>query len=374
MMLSHRVKLRHCSLLNRKHQPAAMNRLEYIGSKYQLIPWLHEQIVAATGWATFAGRRVADLFAGTAVVSHHFRKQGAIVHANDAEAYSAAIAHATVRSSYNLKCKLLIAKWNTELAESKYATTCDFITSNYSPHEGCERMFFTVENARRIDYLRLQLAAVRPTLSEDDFYFLLASILTSADAVKNTTSVYGAYLKQFKRRAEAALVLQPIHTEGRTATTEASSATWLPAAAAAAATTVTQPFDIAYLDPPYNQRQYSKNYFPLNEIAKPPGAQAAEEPLKGKTGIPADCFLSDFCKAATVEQAFRDVVAPLRANWVFISYNSESLIPKARLLEILKEYGAVTVAEREYKRFKSSDITENKEIVEYLFCLQKNSN
>jgi len=347
-----------------------MNRLEYIGSKYQLIPWLNEQITAATGWTTLVGRRVADLFAGTAVVSHHFRKQGAVVYTNDAEPYSAAIAHATVRSSYTLKCKLLIAKWNADIAAGKHFLSCDFITRNYSPHEGCERMFFTVENAHRIDYLRLQLAAVYSTLTEDDYYFLLASILTSADAVKNTTSVYGAYLKQFKRRAEAPLVLRPIHTEGVSATSAASKATCLPAAMAAAAATA-GPFDIAYLDPPYNQRQYSKNYFPLNEITKPPSVQASQEPLKGKTGIPADCFLSDFCKAATVEQAFRDVVAPLNATWVFISYNSESLVPRDRLLEILKEYGEVTVAEREYKRFKSSDITENKEIVEYLFCLHK---
>ena len=347
-----------------------MNRLEYIGSKYQLIPWLHEQILAATGWNTFAGRRVADLFAGTAVVSHHFRQQGAIVHANDAEFYSAAIAHATVRSSYNLKCKLLIARWNADLVAGKHATTCDFITRNYSPYEGCERMFFTVENARRIDYLRLRLLAVRPTLAEDDFYFLLASILTSADSIKNTTSVYGAYLKQFKKRAEAALILKPIHTAGSSAAVAASSATCYSAATAAAAQAAAR-LDAAYLDPPYNQRQYSKNYFPLNEIAKPPGSQTE---IKGVTGIPADCFLSDFCKAATVEQAFRDVVSAINAEWVFISYNSESLVPRPRLIEILEEYGTVTVAEREYKRFKSSDITEDKEIVEYLFCLKKISN
>jgi adenine-specific DNA-methyltransferase len=229
-------------------------------------------------------------------------------------------------------------------------------------------MFFTVENARRIDYLRLRLAATRPTLSEDDFYFLLASILTSADAIKNTTSVYGAYLKQFKKRAEAALILKPIHTACTTAASATSSATCLPATTAAAANT--GPLDAAYLDPPYNQRQYSKNYFPLNEIAKPPGFQSE---IKGKTGIPADCFLSDFCKVATVEQAFTDLVTSLNAAWVFISYNSESLVPRARLIEILEAHGEVTVAEREYKRFKSSDITENKQIVEYLFCLRKSA-
>jgi adenine-specific DNA-methyltransferase len=27
-------------------------------------------------------------------------------------------------------------------------------------------------------------------------------------------------------------------------------------------------YDICYLDPPYNNRQYAANYFPLNYIAK----------------------------------------------------------------------------------------------------------
>ena len=65
--------------------PAKIHRLNYIGSKYQLLEWLTNYMKEKTGFANFENKTVADLFAGTGVVSHHFRLQGATVYSNDAE-------------------------------------------------------------------------------------------------------------------------------------------------------------------------------------------------------------------------------------------------------------------------------------------------
>jgi adenine-specific DNA-methyltransferase len=136
--------------------------------------------------------------------------------------------------------------------------------------------------------------------------------------------------------------------------------------------TTLPPVDIAYLDPPYNERQYSKNYFPLNIIAKTPASLMTEPTLKGKTGIPTDCFLSAFCrKGAAAETAFDTLIRGLRAKWIFLSYSSESIVSKEKMMEILSRYGTVSVTEREYKRFKSFEYNEDKAINEYLFCLEK---
>jgi adenine-specific DNA-methyltransferase len=125
------------------------------------------------------------------------------------------------------------------------------------------------------------------------------------------------------------------------------------------------------LDPPYNERQYSKNYFPLNIIAKTPELLVGQE-LKGKTGIPSDCFISPFCKkGATVEKAFDTLVRELKTQWVFLSYNSESLVSKEKMLTLLKKYGEVSIIERDYKRFKSFEYNKDTSIQEYLFCLKK---
>ena len=128
--------------------------------------------------------------------------------------------------------------------------------------------------------------------------------------------------------------------------------------------------DIVYLDPPYNNRQYSKNYFPLNIIAKSPKEQN-NVILTGKTGIPNNCFISSFCKTKTVENAFHTLFKNLNTQWIFLSYNSESLINKDEMIKIMEKYGKVSIEERDYKRFKSFEYNENKEIKEYLFCIQK---
>jgi adenine-specific DNA-methyltransferase len=129
--------------------------------------------------------------------------------------------------------------------------------------------------------------------------------------------------------------------------------------------------DAVYLDPPYNERQYSKNYFPLNIIAKTPIELLKEPTLKGKTGIPTDCFISPFCrKGKIVEEAFEKLFNNLKTDWIFLSYNSESLVSKSRMIELMEKCGTVTVVERDYKRFKSFEYNDNKEIKEYLFCLK----
>jgi adenine-specific DNA-methyltransferase len=130
--------------------------------------------------------------------------------------------------------------------------------------------------------------------------------------------------------------------------------------------------DFVYLDPPYNERQYSKNYFPLNIIAKTPTALLTEPALKGKTGIPTDCFISPFCKRGTlVETAFETVFRDLKTMWIFLSYNSESIVPKDKMLELMGKYGTASVVERDYKRFKSFEYNKDVAIKEYLFCLRK---
>ena len=349
---------------------APVKRLNYIGSKFQLLDWLTEHIREKTGWATFAGKRIADLFAGTGIVSHYFRTQSACVFSNDAELYSAVITHAFTKSSFTLQCSAIIEQLQAELNANKHAQTVGFITEKYSPYNGNERMFFTVENAKRIDYLRQRIEDLY-NADIDQHKFLLASLLLSADAVSNVPAVYGCYLKKFKAKALKNLLFVPIHT--MQASSEALSAVFnKDVLSADLLSQLPASLDMVYLDPPYNERQYSKNYFPLNMIALTPTQQKEERPLKGKTGIPESCFLSPFCrKGKTVEDAFEKLFKELDTQWLFLSYNSESIVSKEKMLALMGKYGTATVIEKPYKRFKSFEYNEDKEIFEYLFCLQK---
>lgn len=344
-------------------------RLNYIGSKFQLLEWISSIMKEKTGWQTFSGKTIGDMFAGTGIVSYNFRKNSARVISNDAELYSSIITHAFTRSIYTESCKKIIDELQKDIQENKHLSTIGFITTHYSPHGSNERKFFTIENAKRIDYIRNKLETIKDTISDDEYKFVLASILLSADSVSNVPAVYGCFLKNFKAKADKPLTVTPIHNNttmavagSNTYNTDVLNADFL------------QSFetDLVYLDPPYNERQYSKNYFPLNIIAKTPEKLLSELPLKGKTGIPADCFISPFCKKGDiVEKAFDMLFRELKTKWIFLSYNSESIVSKEKMLDIMKKYGTASVVERDYKRFKSFEYNKDVDIKEFLFCLNK---
>lgn len=321
-----------------------VKRLNYIGSKYKLVDWLQENIKSRT-----KSREFYDVFAGTGIVSYSLRLQGYKVQANDAELYSSIITRALVCSTWTPSLEVLLKKLNEpgELTGN--------ITKNYSPVGG--RMFFTEENAKRIDFMREQLSTWK--LSDNEKTFLLASLIVSADNVSNVPAVYGSYLKQFKPKAIKQIIVQPIHT----CTTEPHKDSRVYNEDAC---TLNIKSKIAYLDPPYNERQYSKNYFPLNIIAMEPNESFK---LHGKTGIPDVCFISDFCKKSKVRDAFNTLLDSIKSQWIFISYNNESLLSKDELTDILKTRGKVEVLEKEYKRFKSFNYNNGDTVTEYLFCL-----
>jgi len=349
--------------------PEKIHRLNYIGSKFQLLEWITANIKEKTGWTSFESKTIADMFAGTGIVSYHFRKLAAKVISNDAELYSSIITHAFTKSIYTESCRNIINSLQKDIQENKHSTTIGFITTHYSPHGPCGRQFFTIANAKRIDYIRNQLEIIKNTITDDEYKFILASILLSADAISNVPAVYGCFLKNFKTKAVKNLVLTPIHNNTIPAIngsqTYHSDVLHMDLIGSFES-------DLVYLDPPYNERQYSKNYFPLNIIAKTPEQLLIEEPLKGKTGIPTDCFISPFCKKGpVVENAFDTLFRNLTTKWIFLSYNSESIVSKEKMLELMGRYGGASVIERDYKRFKSYEYNEDLVIQEYLFCLQK---
>jgi adenine-specific DNA-methyltransferase len=343
-------------------------RLNYIGSKFQLINWLVEEIKEKTGWTSFENKRISDLFAGTGVISYYFRQNNAIVVSNDAELYSSIISHAFNQSTFTKECENIINILQTELDDGNYSDTYGTVTKEYSPYEESERMFFTIDNAKRIDYLRERIEVMKECISENEYMFLLASLIIAADSVSNVPAVYGCYLKKFKTKADKSLKIYPIHKN--TVEPNKMSKTYNK-------DVLDQEFltsfksDIVYLDPPYNERQYSKNYFPLNIIAKTPEQLKKEEPLRGKTGIPSDCFLSLFCRKREVVEAFDNLIKNLNTKWIFISYNSESIVTKEKMMEILSKYGNVSVTEMDYRRFKSFEYNNDVSIKEYIFCLEK---
>ena len=240
-----------------------------------------------------------------------------------------------------------------------------FIYQNYCWGGGKERLYFTDDNGKRIDSMRQQIERWREnrTIDDDLYYFLLCSLLESADKVANTASVYGAFLKKIKKTAASKMVLSPADFDINCNQHEVycEDANQLIHRIEG---------DVLYLDPPYNARQYGANYHLLNTIAE----YKYFEPI-GKTGL-REYSKSKYCKASAVLSEFEDLVKNARFKYIFLSYNNEGLMSVEQIKNIMSKYGRYDLICRQYQRFKA-DKTINRNhaatsTIEYLHILEKN--
>ena len=241
-----------------------------------------------------------------------------------------------------------------------------FIFNNYCLGSGSKRQYFSDENGKKIDAIRQKIKSWKTEnrINENQYYFLLTSLLENADAVANTASVYGAFLKHLKKSAQKTLTLRPAlfeinDNEHEVFNLEANSL-------------INQiSGDVLYLDPPYNARQYGSNYHLLNTLAK----YDTFIP-NGKTGL-RSYERSKFCQKNEVANAFESLIKNAQFKYIFLSYNNEGLMSENKVKNILQKYGRYDLVTTDYQRFKA-DKTENRNhkatrTEEFLHILEKNN-
>src|SRR3954469_25976550 len=246
--------------------------MRYIGNKTRLLPF----ILRTLGKEKIRAGSVHDAFAGTASVSRALKAKGWRVFSSD-----------LLMSSYVFQRAYVVADsahpslddLARELAEC--APRIGFISRHFSPAGGPEsagRMYFTSENAARIDAARETLDAWRAErkVGESDYYLLLAAIIEGADRVANTAGVYASYMKRWqpnaKRRFEVVLEA-PVG--GAPAVAHLMDAT-------DAAKEIGE-LDLIYIDPPYNSRQYVAYYHIPEILAR--GWTNTPPSIRGKVGL-----------------------------------------------------------------------------------------
>jgi adenine-specific DNA-methyltransferase len=332
-----------------------MNTLNYIGCKNTLLKTLLR--VCNDNINDMKNKTFMDLFAGTGVVGFNMLEKFKACDSNDLEYYSYIINFALLKCCYTENIKNQIKTCN-ELSMVE-----GLIYENFSPTDKCERMFFTNNNARKCDAIRQYLNNVFKSgeITEKEYYFLLASLLVSIDKVANTSCVYGAYLKEFKKTALKDLILHPIHT--RTGINEENNVYNGLAENFAAAEG--KHYDVIYMDPPYNQRQYSANYSPLNYIAH----YNKDIVLKGKTALIDNYNKSNFCKKTEVKKAFADLINGVKCDHLIISYNNEGLLSTEEFKNTLLKRGHVKLYKIQYNKFKAQVGVEKKFVEEYLWVV-----
>ena len=331
--------------------------MNYIGSKYKLSDFISSSVKSIVG-EDLSDKIFCDLFAGTGVVGRNFKKEVKKVISNDMEFYSYVLNKNYIENHEFLDNEIYIKELNETNGEE------GFIFNEYSENGKANRLYFSEHNGKKIDAIRTKIEfwKTEKKISSALYYFLLASLLESADKVANTASVYGAFLKHIKKSAQKELILEPaifeINSHSHEVYNEDSNLLIKKIEG-----------DILYLDPPYNAREYGANYHLLNTIAK-----YDRFTPKGKTGL-RDYSKSAFCKKKEVEKSFDDLIKNANFKYIFLSYNNEGIMSSETIKKILSNYGKYDLLTTEYQRFRA-DKKENRNhkassTTEYLHILEK---
>ena len=333
--------------------------MNYIGSKHKLSNFIKSTIYSVVG-KDLSDKVFCDIFAGTGIIGRNFKNDVKQVISNDFEYYSYVLNKNYIENHREIKNKndYIYTLNNLQLIDT------GFIYQNYCLDSGSERQYFSDYNGKVIDTIRTKIEEWKNSkkIGDNLYYFLLASLLESADKVANTASVYGAFLKHLKNSAQKKLFLQTANFEindnkhkvfnldSNDLITEISG-------------------DILYLDPPYNARQYGSNYHLLNTIAKYDNFIP-----KGKTGL-RNYQKSKYCSKKQVLNEFDFLVKNANFKFIFLSYNNEGLMSTDDVRKIMLKYGRYDIATIRYQRFKA-DKDENRNYKanstkEYLHILEK---
>jgi len=236
----------------------------------------------------------------------------------------------------------------------KLAPVRGFISQYFSPAGGNAsegRMYFTPENAGRIDASREMLETWRKgrRLSEDDYYLLLAAIIEGADRVANTAGVYASYMKQWQPNARRAFQIDPLlPVKG----SRQSKAYLMDAAEAARAI---GEVDLVYIDPPYNSRQYVAYYHIPEILAR--GWFDSMPAIRGKVGLLAGQEgRSQWSHGRRVQRLFSGLLADSAARYALVSFNSEGHLKPDVLESLLAKAsadGKVSHFSQRYRRYRA---------------------
>jgi len=303
----------------------------YIGSKSSTSANISSLIGDMIGVGT-----VADAFGGLGTIGAELRKHGHRVTTCDVLNFPHAFQIARIEGRAKLPFLQLgdqaglssMQEIQVQLNSSKAPRS--WIVQEYSE----QRKFFTRDNALAIAGAWHQIKRWHEAgaLTRRETALLIASLLNSMDCVANTAGTYYAYLKTFHRKA-----LKPFKFE------------WFPVAGGryvgqalhgdALICLQGKNFDVLYLDPPYNERNYASYYHLPESMSLLQRPQTNPERASGvPVGIrPGASSIRDGMTMGYLEKLASNV----GWKWLVVHYCDGALIPLTTMRERLRHFGTV---------------------------------
>jgi len=315
-----------------------INNRRYIGCKTKLLSFIETAIPENIRKSNYS---FADVFAGTGVVGYYFASKGHSVLVNDS-LYSNYVIYKTFFSDEEVdekKLKTIIKDYNN-------------INSNDLEHNYFSEIYgnkyYSNNDAKKIGFIRDDIEKNKNKLKDREYYTLLTSLLYAADKIANTCGHFESYLK--KQPIDKGVILEYPSIKK----IESSKSTNLDANALVK----NIKYDIVYLDPPYNARQYVNFYHVLENLARWSKPSEFEgESMKFKR----DNLKSGYCRS-NASKLFEELINSIDAKLILVSYSntytakstaSNNRIIEDELVRILNNKGKTSIKETKYKYFNS---------------------
>jgi adenine-specific DNA-methyltransferase len=307
--------------------------IKYLGSKRRLVPVI-DHLAEGAG-----ARSALDLFTGTTRVAQALKRRGVEVTAVDLARYSEAFAACYVATDAG---DVDTAALGDALAHlSALPGRAGYFTETF-----CVRSrFFQPFNGERVDAVR---DAIESDFAGSELYpILLTSLIEAADRVDSTTGVQMAYVKRWAPRSFKPLELRtPVLLSGSGRAVRGDAASLAPHLGE---------FDLAYLDPPYNQHRYFTNYHVWETlVAWDAPAHYGVACKRADARDPAT--KSVFNSKRTMPGALRRLVEGVRCDLLVLSYNDESWVTLDQLEETCSRFDEVVTLSFDSARYVGAKI------------------
>lgn len=313
--------------------------MRYLGSKTLLLEQIHELVGPQPTGTVFC-----DPFGGIGTVGSYMKRNGFQVVSGDVLQFAHYFQRAIVQLD-EIPLFLGIAHEtgaDVEAYMNQLSNAQGWFVDAYSK----ERGFFTKENACKIQGCVDAIWEWRnnQSINEDEYAFLIASLIQSMDRVANTAGTYYAYLKQFYRKA-----LQPFSFRFLSPVKGMCRCRCI--LKDANELVRQEQCQILYLDPPYNTRDYARYYHLPESIAR------GEIPVPlGKSGVPqARDTRSAYIQRVSAETAFAELLKSCRCEMMLFHYTDNGLLSTKFIREHLSELGNLHEYYFDCKGYRTSE-------------------
>lgn len=324
----------------------------YLGNKYKLLGWIKEVVEHNC----VDVNSFFDVFSGTGSVASAFKDKRLVVCDMMRSNYIAALCWFSPEEVDREKLERLINHYNGFDASQEN----NYMSQNFG------NTYFDLETCKKIGYIRddIQQRFEAGEVNERESACVITSLFYAMDRISHTCGHYDSFIQGGGYKGELELRLPeidyPLNPNNQIFCADSN-------------TIVDQvEVDVAYLDPPYNSRQYCDAYHLLENVAlwnKPEVYGVAKKMDRSQ-------MKSKYCKSVQASIALEDLVRRLRCRYILFSYNnngkklqcrSNAKLSDEEIIRILSIRGDVQVFSMAHRGFDAGKSEFNKDNQERLF-------